>query len=370
MSTTPNPTLQALTDAGVAVWLDSLKRSYLTGGTLDAWRQEYVLHGVTTNPAIFGEAFKSDEYDEQIASLAQEGLDARSIYQTIATQDVRDACDVLRPVYDATGGADGFVSLEVDPDLARDSDRTIAQAIEYHARVDRPNLMIKIPGTTECLPAIEEALYRGVNVNVTLLFSTEAYGAVLEAWITALERRHAEGLDLAVESVASFFVSRVDLEVDARLKGNPQEQALRGTAAVANARAAYQLYLGVRNGDRFAPLEAAGARPQRPLWASTGVKDPSYSPTKYVDTLVAPETVNTMPLATMEATAASDAPIEPGTAAIDPTADLAALKAAGIDLGDVTDVLLAQGIEKFEVPMNELLDTIETKRAAAAGAQA
>lgn len=369
MSTTPNPNLQALTDAGVAVWLDSLKRSYLTGGTLEQWRNEYVLHGVTTNPAIFGEAFATDEYDEQISSLARDGHDARAIYQEIATQDVRDACDVLRPVYDATGGADGFVSLEVDPDLARDSDRTLEQATEYHARVDRPNLMIKIPGTTECLPAIEEALFRGINVNVTLLFSTEAYAAVLEAWVRALERRHEAGLDLAVESVASFFVSRVDSEVDSRLKGHPQEQELRGIAAIANARAAYQEYLSVRRGERFATLEAAGARPQRPLWASTGVKDPAYPATKYVDGLIAPETVNTMPLATIEASAAG-ATIEPGTAAIDPTSDLARLADAGIDLGDVTTVLLEQGISKFEVPMNELLEQVEAKRSAAVGAHA
>ncbi len=369
MSTTPNPNLQALTDAGVAVWLDSLKRSYLTGGTLEGWRDEYVLHGVTTNPAIFGEAFATDEYDDQIASLARDGHDARAIYQEIATQDVRDACDVLRPVYDATSGADGFVSLEVDPDLARDSDRTLEQAVEFHARVDRPNLMIKIPGTTECLPAIEEVLYRGINVNVTLLFGVEEYAAVMEAWLKALERRHAEGLDLKVESVASFFVSRVDSEVDARLKGHEQEQELRGTAAVANARAAYQRYLSVRGSERFKVLEEAGARPQRPLWASTGVKDPAYSPTKYVEALVGCETVNTMPLATVEATAAG-ATVEPGTAAIDPAEDLARLAAAGIDLDDVTSVLLEQGIAKFEVPMNELLEQVEAKRAAAAGAHA
>lgn len=369
MSPTPNPRLQALTEAGVAVWLDSLKRSYLTEGTLAAWRDEYVLHGVTTNPAIFGEAFKSDEYDAQIAELARDGLDARGIYQVIATQDVRDACDVLRPVWDATGGADGFVSLEVDPDLARDGERTLAQAVEYHGRVDRPNLMIKIPGTPEGLPAIEEAIYRGINVNVTLLFAVPAYEAVMEAWLKGLERRHAEGLDLAVDSVASFFVSRVDSEVDSRLEGNPAEQELRGKAAVANARAAYQAYLAVRGSERFAALEAAGARPQRPLWASTGVKDPAYPSTKYVDTLIAPETVNTMPLATVKATAA-EADVTPGTAALDPAEDLAAIAAAGIDLVDVTDTLLAQGIEKFEVPMNELLDTIERKRADAVGATA
>ncbi len=370
MSTNPNPTLQALTNEGVAIWLDSLRRSWLTDGTLAAWRDEYVLHGVTTNPAIFGEAFKTDEYDEQIESLARDGLDARQIYQEIATQDVRDACDVLRPVYDATHGADGFVSLEVDPDLARDSDKTIEQAVEYHARVDRPNLMIKIPGTPECLPAIEEVLYRGIHVNVTLLFSVEAYDAVLETWLKAMERREIEGLSLDVQSVASFFVSRVDSEVDKRLKGNPQEDALRGKAAIANARAAYALYKDVRQGDRFAALHAGGARPQRPLWASTGVKDPSYSPTKYVDTLVAPETVNTMPLATIQATAASDAAIVPHTADLDPTDDLEALKAAGIDLADVTDLLLHEGIDKFEVPMKELLATVESKRLAAVGANA
>lgn len=366
--TAPNPRLQALTEAGVAVWLDSLKRSWLTEGTLEQWRDEYVLHGVTTNPAIFGQAFASDEYDAQIDALATDGHDARSIYQTLATEDVRAACDVLRPVYDATGGGDGFVSFEVDPDLARDSDKTLAQAIEYHARIDRPNLMIKIPGTTECLPAIEEALFQGININVTLLFSVEAYAAVTEAHLRALERRLDAGLDLAVESVASFFVSRVDSEVDQRLEASGHTE-LKGIAAVANARNAYQHFLAVRGGERFARLEAVGARPQRPLWASTGVKDPAYPATKYVDDLIAPETVNTMPLATIRGTAES-ATITPGTATLDPSDDLAKLQAAGIDLVDVTDVLLAEGISKFEVPMNELLETVERKRAAAAGAQA
>lgn len=370
MSPTPNPTLQALTDDGVAVWLDALRRSWIQEGTLAAWRDEYVLHGVTTNPAIFGDAFKTDEYDDQIQELAQQGLDARDIYREIATQDVRDACDVLRPVYDATHGADGFVSLEVDPDLARDAEKTIAQAIEYHAKVDRPNLMIKIPGTTEGLPAIEEVLYRGINVNVTLLFSVEAYDAVIEAWLRAMERRESEGLSLDVESVASFFVSRVDSEVDARLKGHAQEAQLRGKAAIANARAAYALYKAVREGDRYAAIHSGGGRPQRPLWASTGVKDPAYPSTKYVDTLVAHETVNTMPLATIEATAESGVAIVAETALLDPTDDLAALEAAGIDLKDVTDKLLREGIEKFEVPMNELLATIEQKRLAAVGANA
>ena len=248
--------------------------------------------------------------------------------------------------------------------------RVLEQAIEYHARVDRPNLMIKIPGTPEGLPAIQEALYRGINVNVTLLFGVEEYAAVMEAWLKALERRHAEGLDLKVESVASFFVSRVDSEVDKRLQGNPAEQELRGLAAVANARAAFRRYLEVRSSDRFKVLEAAGARPQRPLWASTGVKDPSYPATKYVDSLVAHETVNTMPLATVEACAAGPLHIHTGTAAIDPIDDLTRLADAGIDLADVTDLLLTQGIEKFEVPMEELLATVEGKRSAAVGASA
>lgn len=370
MSPTPNPTLQALTNEGVAIWLDALRRSWIQDGTLAAWRDEYVLHGVTTNPAIFGDAFKTDEYDDQIQELAQQGLDARQIYQAIAIQDVQDAADVLRPVYDATHGADGFVSLEVDPDLAHDAEKTIEQAVEYHERVDRPNVMIKIPGTEECLPAIEEVLYRGINVNVTLLFSTESYDAVLEAWLRAMERRETEGLSLDVQSVASFFVSRVDSEVDKRLKGNPQEDELRGKAAIANARAAYALYKGVREGDRFAAIHAGGGRPQRPLWASTGVKDPAYAPTKYVDSLVAHESVNTMPLATIQATAESGIAIVSETAGLDPTDDLAALAAAGIDLGDVTKTLLKEGIEKFEVPMNELLETVEQKRLAAVGANA
>lgn len=369
MTATANPNLRALTDAGTVTWLDSLRRSWIADGTLERWREEYVLHGVTTNPAIFGEAFKTDEYDDQITELAADGLSAIAIYRAIAAHDVRDAADVLRPVYDATDGADGYVSLEVDPDIAHDADATIAQAVEYKARVDRPNVMIKIPGTEACLPAIEESLFRGINVNITLLFSVEAYRAVTDAWLRALERRLEAGLDLNVESVASFFVSRVDSEVDARLKGHPREQELRGTAAVANARAAYQHYLDVVGGDRFAKLAKAGARPQRPLWASTGVKDPAYPATKYVESLIAADTVNTMPLATIEACAAS-LDVQENTAALDPSAQLQALSDAGIDLDDVTDTLLHQGIEKFEAPMNELLATVEEKRVAAGGSGA
>src|SRR5918993_4265772 len=254
--------------------------------------EEDCLRGETSNPAIFEKAILgSPDYDEQIEQLARTGALARAIYQEIAIQDVQEAADVLRPVFDDLDGEDGYVSLEVDPDLAFDCERTLAQAREYWARVDRPNVMIKIPGTPECLPAIEQGIYEGINVNVTLLFAVEAYADVAEAYIRGLERRHAEGLSLDVQSVASFFVSRVDSEVDKRLESLGRED-LAGRAALANARAAYVRFEELFHGDRFAPLARAGAPVQRPLWASTGTKNPSYPDTLYVDQLVAPETVN------------------------------------------------------------------------------
>jgi transaldolase len=259
-----------------------------------------------------------------------------------------------------------LVSLEVHPALARDSDRTLAEARRLWAAVDRPNLMIKIPGTPECLPAIEEALASGINVNVTLLFGVEAYAAVAEAYIRSIERRVAAGESLDVHSVASFFVSRVDSEVDSRLAAMNAPAELRGRAGVANARAAYLRYEQIFGGERFAALRAAGAVVQRPLWASTGVKDPAYPDTLYVDNLVGPDTVNTMPMATLEATAAQPAKGETTTtAAIDPSDDLRALAAAGIDIDDVTDKLLADGIVLFADAFDRLIEGVEAKRSAA-----
>jgi transaldolase / glucose-6-phosphate isomerase len=358
-----NERLAALTAAGTSVWLDQIKRSLITTGELQRLVEEESLRGVTSNPTIFNQAILgSDDYDEQLAENARAGKDNRAIYQELAIKDIQDACDVLRVVYDESGGTDGFVSLEVDPDLAFDTAKTMAQAREYWDRVDRPNLMIKIPGTSEGVPAIEEMTYEGRNINVTLLFGVEEYAQVAEAYIRGLERRQEEGKSIDMNSVASFFVSRVDTEVDKRLEGTGHDELL-GKAGIANARAAYQRYKEIFLGERFAALRDAGARVQRPLWASTGVKNPAYSDVMYVEGLVAPNTVNTMPMATLLA-AGDHAQIDGATADEDPTAELQALADAGIDLKDVTDQLLREGVEKFVEPMEKLLHGIDTKREA------
>jgi transaldolase / glucose-6-phosphate isomerase len=358
-----NERLSALTAAGTAVWLDQIRRSLIHSGELQRLVDENSLHGVTSNPAIFEKAILgSPDYDDQIEQLARGGALARAIYQEIAIQDVQEAADVLRPVFDATGGKDGFVSLEVDPDLAFDCDRTLAQAREYWDRVGRPNIMIKIPGTTEGLPAIERAIHEGININVTLLFGVEAYATVAEAFIRALERRHAEGLSLDVHSVASFFVSRVDSEVDKRLEALDRTD-LQGRAAVANARAAYRCFEELFGGERFARLREAGASVQRPLWASTGVKNPAYRETKYVEELVGPQTVNTMPMQTLLA-CAERLEVHGETVREDPAPVLRELAEAGIDMDDVTDTLLRAGVDAFVTPMEKLLAGIEAKREA------
>ncbi len=358
-----NPRLAALTAAGTSPWLDQIRRSLTQGGELRRMIEEDSLRGETSNPAIFEKAILgSPDYDEQIEQLARCGSLARAIYQEIAIQDVQEAADVLRSVFDDLDGDDGYVSLEVDPDLAFDSDRTLAQAREYWSRVDRPNAMIKIPGTAECLPAIEQAIYEGININVTLLFSVEAYATVAEAFVKGLERRHAEGKDLDIRSVASFFVSRVDSEVDKRLEQLGRED-LRGQAAVANARAAYVRFEEIFHGERFAELRAAGAHVQRPLWASTGVKNPAYKETKYVEELVGPDTVNTMPMQTLLA-CAERLDVSGETVREDPAPVLKALADAGIDMDDVTDQLLREGVAAFVTPMEKLLAGVEAKREA------
>jgi transaldolase len=361
-----NERLARLTALGTSIWLDQIERKLVEGGELARLVREDSLRGMTSNPAIFEKAILgSDEYDDQISRLAGEGADARTIYQAVAIHDVQGAADVLRSVYDETDGYDGYVSLEVDPDLAFDTDKTMEEAREYWGRVDRPNLMIKIPGTDEGLPAIEQALYEGININVTLLFKVEQYERVIEAFLRGLERRVDEGKPVDnLHSVASFFVSRVDTEVDKRLDaaGNTE---LQGRAGIANARAAYQSYLRVFKGDRFAKLRAAGAPVQRPLWASTGVKNPKYKDTMYVDELAGPETVNTMPVATLEAARDHSEATEPRVT-IDPSEDLKALADAGIDMTDVTDKLLRDGVDAFVTPMEKLLDGIESKKKAIA----
>jgi transaldolase len=362
-----NERLAALTAHGTSIWLDQIERGLVEGGELARLIAEDSLRGMTSNPAIFEKAILgSDHYDEQISQLAGEGADARTIYQAVAIRDVTEAADVLRSVYDETGGYDGYVSLEVDPDLAFDTDKTIAQAQEYWGRVDRPNLMIKIPGTDEGLPAIEEALYLGLNINVTLLFKVEQYEKVIQAFIRGLERRVDEGRPVDnIHSVASFFVSRVDTEVDKRLEAAGGHDELMGKAGLANARAAYQLYLRYFKGDAFKKLADAGAPVQRPLWASTGVKNPKYPATLYVDGLAGPETVNTMPVATLDA-AREQSEAKGDEVKIDPSAELKALADAGIDMGDVTDKLLKDGVDAFVTPMEKLLDGIDEKRKAIA----
>jgi transaldolase/glucose-6-phosphate isomerase len=358
-----NERLARLTDAGVSVWLDEIRRSLIDSGELERLRVESSLRGVTSNPAIFEKAILgADEYDDEIHRLADEGLDAVGIYLELAVRDVRDACDVLRPAWEETDGHDGFVSLEVEPALAHDYEKTLEQARELWKRVDRPNVLIKIPGTEEGVQAIEDATADGINVNVTLLFKVESYEAIAEAYVRGMERRHAAGESLDVHSVASFFVSRVDTEVDKRLAKLGRED-LRGVAAIANAQAAYQSFKRIFQGERFRALREAGAPVQRPLWASTGVKDPAYPETKYVDGLVAPETVNTMPMKTLLAVAEHSEP-DVGSADRDPSESLAELAEASIDMTDVTDTLLREGIEKFVEPYDKLIAGVESMREA------
>ncbi|MBA2644615.1 MAG: bifunctional transaldolase/phosoglucose isomerase [Solirubrobacterales bacterium] len=358
-----NERLAALTAAGTSVWLDQLRRGMIASGELARMVEEDSLRGVTSNPAIFEKAILgSSDYDEGLIELVRENLSADELYRRIAVDDVRDACDVLRGVYDETGGVDGYVSLEVAPSLAHDTEGTIAEARSFWQLVDRPNLMIKVPGTDAGIPAVEQLLYEGLNVNVTLLFSVSRYEKVMEAFITAMERRQAENLPLDRHSVASFFVSRVDSEVDKRLESMGNTELL-GIAGLANARAAYQAFKRVFGGERFATLAEAGCPVQRPLWASTGVKNPAYPQTMYVYELVAPSTVNTMPLNTLVA-AGQEGEIRGATADQDPADDLRRLGDAGIDLDDVTEKLLLDGIEAFAKPMDKLIDGIERKREA------
>jgi transaldolase len=362
MSVQPvNERLAALTSAGTSVWLDQIRRSTIESGELQRMVEEDSLRGVTSNPAIFEKAILgSSDYDEELASLAREGLSAREVYRRMAVKDVQLSCDVLRPVFVEMARKDGNVTREVAPRLAPDTVCTLEQARQYWDLVDRPNVMIKIPATDAGIPAIEQALYEGLNINITLLFAVSYYERVMEAFLSAMERRHAEGKPLDRHSVASFFVSRVDTEVDKRLEASGHSD-IAGRAGLANARAAYRRFQEIFGSERFAKLREAGCPVQRPLWASTGVKNPQYPETLYVYGLVGPDTVNTMPLPTLMA-ARQSGEITGATAAEDPTADLDALREAGIDLDDVTDKLLHDAIDAFLVPMAKLLDGIESKR--------
>jgi transaldolase len=357
--------LEELAAAGVSIWLDDLSRERLrTGSLLELIREQHVV-GVTTNPTIFAGALSDGEaYDEQIRELAKRGAPVEDAVKEITVADVQQACDVFSGTWETTGGVDGRVSLEVDPGLARDTDGTVAQALDLWKAVDRPNLLVKIPATEAGIPAITQALAEGVSVNVTLIFSIERYRAVMDAHLEGLERAAANGQQLAaIASVASFFVSRVDTEIDKRLEaiGTEEALALRGQAAVANARLAYAAYEEVYAGERWKALAAQGARPQRPLWASTGVKNPDYSDTLYVTELVVADTVNTMPEKTLRAFADHGevrGDTVTGTAA-QAQEVFDALERVGVDITDVFLVLEDEGVEKFEKSWSELGDTVQ-----------
>ncbi|MGY6654140.1 transaldolase [Amycolatopsis sp. TRM77291] len=359
-----NDKLAQLSEAGVSIWLDDLSRERLnTGNLADLIRDKHVV-GVTTNPTIFANAMsKGEAYDEQTRELAARGADVEATIRELTTTDVRNAADLFRDVYTATNGVDGRVSIEVDPRLAKDSDKTVAEAQDLWKTVDRPNVLIKIPATEEGLPAITKTLAEGISVNVTLIFSVERYRAVIEAYFAGLEQAKANGHDLkGIHSVASFFVSRVDTEIDKRLDaiGTDAATALRGEAAIANARLAYAAFEELFASDRWKALAEAGANPQRPLWASTGVKDPQYSDTRYVDQLVVKDTVNTMPEKTLDA-AADHADVTGDTVtgkAADAQAVFDKLSAIGIDITDVFLTLENEGVEKFEKSWTELLETV------------
>ncbi|MGV8966629.1 MAG: transaldolase [Cellulomonas sp.] len=362
---TPTP-LDELAGAGVAIWLDDLSRERLRSGNLADLTRTHRVVGVTTNPTIFAGALAGgDAYDSQLGELAAAGIPAADAVWAITTDDVRSAADVFTALHVATHGVDGRVSIEVDPRLARDTDATIAQARDLWTRVDRPNVFIKIPATTQGLPAITAALAAGISVNVTLIFSLERYRQVLDAFLSGLEAAHAAGLDLApIGSVASFFVSRVDTAVDALLDAidTPAAAALRGKAAIANARLAFELYERTIAGERWQRLAAAGAQPQRPLWASTGVKDKTYADTRYVDELVAAGVVNTMPEATLNAVADhGDLRGDTITGTYDASRrvleDLAGL---GVSFAAVTAALESEGVVKFEKSWLDLLATVSS----------
>lgn len=367
-----------LMKTGQSIWFDNIKRSMLTDGELARYVSEDDLRGVTSNPSIFEKAINgSTDYDDQMRGLIEKGLETKDIYEALVIDDIRNAADVLRPVYDRTNRTDGYISLEVDPRLAYETEATIDEASRLFNTVDRPNVMIKIPAAQEGLPAIAESIHRGVNINVTMIFSIENYKQVADAFITGLERRAAEGKPVdGIASVASFFVSRVDTAVDKKLDelasadGSNRDEllALRGQAAVANAKLAYQTFKEIfHESGRFKALRDKGAQVQRCLWASTGTKNPDYSDILYVDTLIGPETVNTIPPhtyvafkdhGTVELTLEQDL----GEA----SALLSSLSKHGVDMDDVTTKLQKDGLDAFVHSFDTLLDTIVSKREALA----
>jgi transaldolase len=361
-----NDRLSALTEAGVSIWLDDLSRERLTSGSLAALVERQHVTGVTTNPSIFAKAIGQRElYQPQLRDLATRGVEAGEALRALTTFDVRWACDVLRPVYEATDGVDGRVSIEVDARLAHDTTATIAEARALWWAVDRPNLFIKIPAARQGLPAITACLAEGISINVTLIFSLSRYEQVMTAFLDGVEQARRAGHDMrGLASVASFFVSRVDTEVDARLDkiGTVEAGRLMGLAAVANARLAYQRYEQMLAGDRWRALAAAGARPQRPLWASTSTKDPAFPDTRYVDDLVAPDVVNTMPEATLRAVADHGVVPADSIHGTYPQAHdvLERLAAVGVDYDSVVTQLEADGISKFDAAWRDLARELAT----------
>jgi transaldolase len=369
MTTQPDDKLGQLSALGVAVWLDDISRERLRTDNLAALMRDFHVVGVTSNPTIFASALgKGDAYDEQLADIRIRHIGAEQASWEITSYDIRWAADVLRPAYDGSDGLDGRVSIEVDPRIARKTDETVASAKFLWWAVDRENLYIKIPATAEGLPAITQTIAQGISVNVTLIFSLERYGEVIDAYMAGLEAADAAGYDLSkIASVASFFVSRVDSEADGRLEkiGSPEALALRGQAAIANARLAYELFEQRSATPRWEALKARGARPQRPLWASTSTKNPEYKDTMYVTDLVAPGVVNTMPEPTLHAVA-DHGDVRGDT--IHGTYDASRqyfeqLEAVGVSYDDVVQVLEDEGVEKFAASWNQLLDTIKSQLA-------
>ncbi|WP_168581577.1 transaldolase [Gephyromycinifex aptenodytis] len=362
-----NPRLDSLAAAGVSIWLDDLNRAMLTSGDLERLVREMGVVGVTTNPSIFAAALsEGSAYDEQMDKLAADGASVEDAVLAVTTDDVRTACDVLLPVYERTNGKDGRVSIEVDPRMAHDTEATVEAARILWQTVDRPNCLIKIPATTEGLPAITRVIAEGISVNVTLIFSLDRYRGVMNAYLTGLEQAREAGLDLSqIHSVASFFVSRVDSEVDGRLNqiDGEESSALRGKAGLANARLAYHAFTEVFDTPRWANLADGGAHPQRPLWASTGVKDPAYPDTLYVTGLVVQDSVNTMPPSTLEAFADHGEVQGDTVTATDATSSdiLDDLERLGIGYQEVVDKLEREGVSKFEAAWGELLDSVQSE---------
>lgn len=358
--------LQALSALGQSVWVDFLSRESIRGGHLQELIDDYSVVGATSNPSIFEKAMGSGEaYDEQIHELAAEGKDTEATFWALAQQDIEGACDLFRPVWDAGQGRDGYVSLEVDPRLAYDTLETFREAMRLHKEVDKPNLMVKIPATRPGLAAIEDVIAKGHSINVTLIFSLGRYAEVAESYVRGLERLVAEGGDPSkLASVASFFVSRIDTEADKRLDQlDPAHDELKGKLAIANAKLAYAHYLDVFSGPRWEYLAGKGATPQRVLWASTSTKNPAYKDTLYVDELLGPDTVNTMPEETIMAYQDHGAPQERLQAGLqDAERLLEQLAAAGVDYDDLTNTLEREGVEKFSQAFDDLMQTLSSKR--------